>query len=77
MGLGTYIKYIPFPVMVGFTASIAVIIFASQVKELLGLDITNEPAALLPKLEAIWSSIGTPRAAAVVLTQLRMGGRSE
>lgn len=35
--LGTYIKYIPFPVTVGFTAGIAVIIFASQFKELLGL----------------------------------------
>ena len=48
--LGTYIKYIPFPVTVGFTAGIAVIIFASQLKELLGLNVDNEPAALLPKL---------------------------
>ena len=31
--LGTYIKFIPYPVTVGFTAGIAVIIFASQVKE--------------------------------------------
>src|SRR6476646_3408962 len=51
--LGTYIKYIPLPVLVGFTAGIAVIIFASQAKELLGLDITNEPAALWPKIKAI------------------------
>ena len=35
--LGTFIKYIPYPVTVGFTAGIAVIIFASQLKELLGL----------------------------------------
>ncbi len=41
--LGTYIKYIPFPVTVGFTAGIAVIILASQLKDLLGLDITREP----------------------------------
>ena len=57
--LGTYIKYIPFPVTVGFTTGIAVIIFASQVKELLGLDMVREPAALLPKLQAIWASLGT------------------
>src|ERR1044071_6768377 len=38
---GTYIKYIPLPVLVGFTAGIAVIIFASQAKELLGLDIPH------------------------------------
>ena len=35
--LGTFIKYIPFPVTVGFTTGIAVIIFASQIKDLLGL----------------------------------------
>src|SRR5262245_47358025 len=43
--LGTYVKYIPLPVTVGFTAGIAVIIFASQIKELLGLEIAYEPAA--------------------------------
>ena len=57
--LGTYIKYIPFPVTVGFTAGIAVIIFASQVKELLGLDIVKEPAALIPKIGAITAAIYT------------------
>ena len=35
--LGTFIKYIPYPVTIGFTAGIAVIIFASQVVDLLGL----------------------------------------
>jgi SulP family sulfate permease len=71
--LGTYIKYIPLPVTVGFTAGIAVIIFASQVKELLGLDITQEPAALLPKLGAIWESIATAKAATVGLSALAIG----
>ncbi len=57
--LGAYIKYIPLPVTVGFTAGIAVIIFASQIKELLGLEIAKEPAAFLPKLWAIGESIQT------------------
>lgn len=35
--LGDYVKFIPYPVTVGFTAGIAVIIFASQISELLGL----------------------------------------
>jgi SulP family sulfate permease len=56
---GTYIKYIPFPVTVGFTAGIAVIIFASQVKDMLGLDIAHEPAALIPKIEAIAAAISS------------------
>lgn len=71
--IGTYIKYIPFPVTVGFTAGIAVIIFASQLKELLGLDISHEPAALLPKLDAIWASIGTIKPATVALSALAIG----
>jgi SulP family sulfate permease len=71
--LGTYIKYIPFPVTVGFTAGIAVIIFASQLKELLGLTIAHEPAALLPKLEAIWANIASIRPATVALSALAIG----
>jgi sulfate permease, SulP family len=66
--LGTYIKYIPYPVTIGFTAGIAVIIFASQVKELLGLDIVKEPSALLPKLAAIWNALGTIKPATVALS---------
>jgi sulfate permease, SulP family len=68
--LGTFIKYIPFPVIVGFTAAIAVIIFVSQIREILGLDIANEPAALLPKLGAIWSSLHTVKPATVALSAL-------
>jgi SulP family sulfate permease len=68
--LGTYIKYIPFPVTVGFTAGIAVIIFASQLKDLLGLDMAHEPAALIPKLQAIFASIGSIRPATVMISVL-------
>jgi SulP family sulfate permease len=66
--LGTYIKYIPYPVTVGFTAGIAAIIFASQLRELFGLTLTvREPAAFLPKLEVLWAALPTfnPAAAAV------------
>ncbi len=56
---GTYIKYIPFPVTVGFTAGIAVIIAASQIRDLLGLDMAHEPSALLPKLAAIRAALPT------------------
>ena len=56
--LGTYIKYVPHPVTIGFTAGIAVIIFASQIKELFGLKLAGaEPAALFPKLEALWQAL--------------------
>jgi SulP family sulfate permease len=58
--LGQFIKYIPFPVTVGFTSGIAVIIFASQVKELLGLHLVGpEPGPFLPKLAALAQALPT------------------
>jgi sulfate permease, SulP family len=68
--LGTYIKYIPFPVTVGFTAGIATIIFASQIKDLLGLDIAHEPAALLPKLATLATSLGTLKPVTLMISLL-------
>lgn len=64
--MGSYIKFIPYPVIVGFTAGIAVIIFASQVKELAGLSLPGpEPAALLPKVGALWTARETLSLAAL------------
>jgi SulP family sulfate permease len=58
--LGTFIKYIPYPVTVGFTAGIGVIIFASQIKDLLGLTLRGaEPSAVLPKLHALGAALPT------------------
>lgn len=56
--LGTYIKFVPYPVTVGFTAGIAVLIFASQIRELLGLTmIAPEPGPLAQKLPVLWASL--------------------
>lgn len=69
--LGTFIKYIPFPVTVGFTAGIAVIIFASQIKDLLGLTLEGkEPGALLPKLAALWGALPSTSLSAVAVSAL-------
>ncbi|CAN0294540.1 unnamed protein product, partial [Phaeothamnion confervicola] len=72
--LGTYIKYVPHPVTVGFTAGIAVIIFASQIKELLGLKLPGaEPAELVPKLEALWQSLPSLNSGATAIALLSVG----
>lgn len=71
--LGTFIKYIPYPVTVGFTSGIAVIIFASQVKELLGLTLDKEPGPLLPKLQAIAGALPTLNIPAIVVAALTIG----
>ncbi|WP_279110103.1 SulP family inorganic anion transporter [Bartonella apis] len=58
--LGTYIKFIPYPVTVGFTAGIAVIIVSSQLINMLGLELNEkEPGPILEKLPVIWNNIGT------------------
>ena len=54
--LGGYVKYIPHPVTVGFTAGIGVIIFASEIKDLFGLTVDHEPGPLVPKLVALWQA---------------------
>lgn len=63
--LGTFIKYIPYPVTVGFTSGIAVIIFASQLKDLLGLTLAGpEPGPIVPKLAALAQALPTLNAPA-------------
>jgi SulP family sulfate permease len=72
--LGTFIKYIPYPVTVGFTAGIAVIIFASQIKDLLGLSLDKEPGPLLPKLQAIGGALPSFTPAAVLVALVTIAG---
>ena len=66
--LGSYVRYIPYPVTVGFTAGIAAIIFASQLRDIFGLELAGpEPAAFLPKISALagaWQTV-TPQAVLV------------
>jgi SulP family sulfate permease len=72
--LGTFIKYIPYPVTVGFTAGIAVIILASQIKDLLGLTLPGkEPGALVPKLIALGAALPTLNVAAVLVAAVSAG----
>jgi SulP family sulfate permease len=66
--LGTYIKFIPYPVTVGFTAGIAVIIFVSQLKDLFGITLTTkEPGELIPKLEVLARGLHTANVSAVAV----------
>ena len=63
--LGTFIKYIPYPVTVAFTGGIALIILASQLKDLLGLNLAKEPGPIIPKLAAITEALPTVNAYAL------------
>ncbi|PZX49289.1 SulP family sulfate permease [Cereibacter changlensis] len=65
--LGSYIRFIPYPVTVGFTAGIAVIILASQLRDIFGLSLAAEPAEFIGRLEALWAARATVTPAAVAV----------
>lgn len=65
--LGQLIKYIPHPVVTGFTAGIAVIIASSQVKDFLGLSLEKVPADFIPKWEAYFGVMSTTSWATVAI----------
>lgn len=65
--LGSAIKFIPHPVIVGFTSGIAVIIFSSQVKDFLGLRMGDLPVDFIPKWRAIASHLDSANARALTV----------
>jgi SulP family sulfate permease len=67
MRLGTLMKYMPQPVMTGFTAGIAVTIFTSQVKDLLGLPIEKLPGEFVAKWQLYFSHLGDANGASLGL----------
>ena len=58
-GLGSAVKYIPRPVVVGFTNGIAVVIASTQLKDFFGLRIENVPGNFLGRLEAVAENFRT------------------
>jgi SulP family sulfate permease len=65
--LGTYIKYIPYPVTIGFTAGIGITILVSQLADFLGLAADKLPGEFVPKVWALIHALPTYNNAAVVL----------
>ena len=57
--LGTIIKYIPYPIVVGFTSGIALTIFTTQIKDLLGLSMASVPSDFIEKWIAYFSAFPT------------------
>jgi len=68
--LGTIIKFIPHPLIVGFTSGIAIIIFSTQVKEFLGLSLTEVPSAFIPKWGAYFAALESINIYAVLIAVL-------
>ena len=70
--MGAAIKFIPHPVVVGFTSGIAIIIFSSQVKDFLGLKVANLPAEFIPKWRVIASHLDSIDITTAVISMLAL-----
>jgi SulP family sulfate permease len=71
-GLGTAVKYIPRPVVVGFTNGIAVIIASTQIKDFFGLKIDKVPGDFLARMEVLARNFRTLTPAATILGVLAL-----
>lgn len=66
--LGTVIKFIPYPIVVGFTAGIALTIFSTQINDFLGLGLSDVPSEFIPKWGVYFQNLGN-----IDLTTLAVG----
>src|SRR3954467_4028754 len=57
--LGTMIKFIPYPVTMGFTSGIAVLIFTTQIKDFFGLQVDKVPSEFIEKMKVLGEHFGT------------------
>ena len=64
---GAAIKFIPYPVVTGFTSGIAVIIFSSQIRDLLGLTMQAVPPSFVSRWEAYSAALPTASPAAIAV----------
>ncbi|HEX7844790.1 MAG TPA: SulP family inorganic anion transporter, partial [Chitinophagaceae bacterium] len=65
--LGSVIKFIPYPLIVGFTSGIALVIFSSQVKDFLGLQVATVPADFIEKWKVYFNSISSINVYALII----------
>lgn len=70
--LGTLIKLIPYPLTVGFTAGIAVVIFSSQIRDVLGLRTGVVPADFLEKWRVYFHACGTADPTTIAISLLAL-----
>ena len=66
--MGSLLKFFPHPMIVGFTSGIALVIFSTQIKDALGLTLSNTPSEFILKWEAYFNNIDTANLYAVTIT---------
>jgi SulP family sulfate permease len=72
-GLGQAVKFIPRPVVIGFTNGIALLIASTQIRDVLGLSVPDAPTEFFARMAAIGTHLGTWTPAAVALASTALG----
>jgi SulP family sulfate permease len=70
--LGTAVRYIPRPVVIGFTNGIALLIASTQIKDFLGLSIASVPSEFLPRMAALSRDLPSINGSAVTVGLLSL-----
>jgi SulP family sulfate permease len=68
--LGSVIKFIPYPLIIGFTSGIAILIFSSQTKDFLGLKMGAVPADFIDKWKSYFRNVMTVNFYAVIIAAI-------
>jgi sulfate permease, SulP family len=71
--MGTMIKFIPYPVTMGFTSGIAVLIFSTQIKDFFGLRIDKVPSEFIEKMRVLGEHFGTAQWPTLILAEASLG----
>ena len=71
-GLGTAVRFIPRPVVIGFTNGIAVLIASTQIKDFFGLHIGSVPSEFLPRIEVLLAHARTANSSAWLIGTLTL-----
>jgi len=77
LGLGRFgstVRFIPRPVVIGFTNGIAVLIASTQIKDFLGLDLDTVPGEFVERLQALWAALPTLSTATALLASVTLAG---
>ena len=71
-GLGSAVRFIPRPVIIGFTNGIAILIASTQIKDFLGLRTGPVPSNFLPRMKFLAQHIGTVQPATVIIASVTL-----
>jgi sulfate permease, SulP family len=70
--LGSMIKFIPYPVTMGFTSGIAVLIFSTQIKDFFGLQVAKVPSEFIEKMRVLIGGLGSTQWLTLVVSAVSL-----